>query len=54
MPQTLKYYVLLLESVMSVIYELDLENENSIDYTKAMWGEKDKKQKIFYSCHDVS
>lgn len=27
---------------MSIIYELDLENKNSVDYLKAMWGEKPK------------
>lgn len=31
MPQTLIYYILLLESVMSIIHELQLENKDSID-----------------------
>lgn len=31
MPQTLIYYILLLESVMNIIHELKLENKDSMN-----------------------
>ena len=45
MPQTLIYYILLLQSVMSIIHELHLENKESTDSNQRNERKKKKKKK---------